>query len=96
MGSPESNIEIIASGTSFFNTQSGEGDLTVVRSLKISARRAARVVLQSDSQNSDARAILRWANSRSSKMPRMGNLLSTFQTAGLETFSTYIKGSEQE
>ena len=89
-------MEIIAGGAAFFDMESGEGDLTIISSLRISARRAARGVLANDPKNSDARAIMRWANSRSSKMPRMDHLVCTFQAAGLETFSTYIKGSGQK
>lgn len=82
-------IEGLAIETHVFNTQTNEGDSSVLKSFKTSALNQARIVLSHDKRNGPARRVAKWAVRDDLHDPDLRSLTATFRQAGLE--ACYLK-----
>jgi hypothetical protein len=70
-----------------FDTKTGAGDKSVVKATKVSARRAAEIVLSQDPRNANAIRLLKWTKDKKSLEPNIEDYMNTFKAADFWTFS---------
>jgi len=90
MGGKERDIQYyqkIAAKATVFNTQTGEGDKSVVKGIKLSSRRVAKIVLSQDPSNINAIRLLKWTKDKKSLEPNIEDYMKTYKAAGFWTFS---------
>lgn len=80
----------LAKGSAVFDSETGEGDPSVLSSFRESAFENARIVLGTDPTNGPARRVVKWVVS-GDKNPNWDALEATFRNAGLETYSAILK-----
>lgn len=80
----------LAIGSAVFDSETGEGDPSVLASLRESALEKARIVLGTDPTNGPARRVVKWVVS-GDKNPNWGELEATFRNVGLETYSAILE-----
>jgi hypothetical protein len=80
------NYQKIAGKAAVFDTETGMGDKSVVKGIKASGRRAAKIVLSQNPTDVEALALLKWTKDKKSNVPKIDEWMKTFGKAGLLTF----------
>jgi len=69
-------------------TETGMGDKSLIKAIKISARRTAKIVLSQDHSNANAIRLLKWTQDKNAlEPPNAEDYMKTYKAAGLETYS---------
>ena len=78
-----------------FDTGTGMDDKSLIKAIKISARRAAKIALSQDHSNVNAIRLLKWTKDKNAlEPPNVEDYMKTYKAAGLETYSALSISSE--
>jgi len=71
-----------------FDTETGASDKSLIKAIKISARRAAKIALSKDHSNVNAIRLLKWTKDKNAlEPPNVEDYIKTYKAAGFPTYS---------